>query len=104
MRYCFDLDGTLCTNAWPEYEKAQPFLDRIEKVNALYEQGHYIIIDTARGSSSGKDLLDLTKKQLRFWSVKYHELRVGKKPAADIYIDDKGINEKDFFKNKLNNE
>jgi hypothetical protein len=98
MRYCFDLDGTLCSNEWPDYEKAQPFIERIERVNDLYEQGHYIIIDTARGSSSGRDYSSLTENQLKGWSLKYHELRVGKKPAADIYIDDKGINEQDFFK------
>ena len=25
-RYCFDIDGTICTNTWGEYEDAEPFL------------------------------------------------------------------------------
>lgn len=98
MKYCFDLDGTLCTNAWPDYEKAQPFQDRIEKVNSLYDQGHEILVDTARGGTTGKDWREFTESQLKGWGLKYHVLRVGIKLAADIYIDDKGINEKDFFK------
>ena len=50
MIYCFDLDGTLCTHE-EDYAKAMPFSDRILLVNALYEQGHKIIVDTARGST-----------------------------------------------------
>lgn len=98
MKYCFDLDGTLCTNEWPDYHSAKPYSDRIKKVNDLYHSGHIIVIDTARGCNSGTDWRLLTEKQLGEWGVKYHELRVGTKVAADIYIDDKGINEKDFFK------
>lgn len=98
MIYCFDLDGTLCTNTDGEYEKATPFLDRIQKVNKLFENGNIIKIDTARGSSTGIDWNELTKKQLDEWGVKYHELRVGIKLQADIFIDDKGINDVNFFK------
>ena len=38
---------------------------------------------------------DLTKNQLSQWDVKFHDLLLGK-PAADLYIDDKAINIKDF--------
>ncbi len=34
--YCFDLDGTLCTNTDGSYELAKPYLDRIRIVNDLY--------------------------------------------------------------------
>lgn len=98
MKYCFDLDGTLCTNEWPNYSAAKPFSERIEIVNDLYYRGNTIVIDTARGCNSGTDWRQLTEKQLSDWGVKYHELRVGTKVAADIYVDDKAINEKDFFK------
>ena len=40
---------------------------------------------------------ELTKEQLKQWKVNYHELLLGK-PAGDIYIDDKGINDGKFFK------
>jgi hypothetical protein len=80
--------------------------DRIEKINALYEEGNTIIFQTARGMGrSGnsaayahKAFYDLTKEQLDVWGVKYHSLFLGK-PAGDIYVDDKGINDEDFFAN-----
>ena len=42
-------------------------------------------------------LKPLTKMQLDIWGCKYHELIMGK-PHADLFIDDKGINCDDFFK------
>ena len=42
--YCFDLDGTLCTLTDGKYEKAQPIIDRIQKVNKLYDEKNTIII------------------------------------------------------------
>ena len=97
MIYCFDLDGTLCTNTEGFYEKARPFTDRIVKVNKLFDEGHHIIVDTARGATTGVDWLELTTKQLNDWGVKYHELYVGKKLNYDIIIDDKAINDLTFF-------
>ncbi len=43
-------------------------------------------------------LFDLTKQQLDDWGCKYNELIMGK-PHADLFIDDKGINCDDFFRN-----
>ena len=43
MTYVFDIDGTVCTNASPYYEKAVPFADRIEKINSLYDSGHMVV-------------------------------------------------------------
>ena len=43
---------------------------------------------------------DLTRMQLIEWGVKFDALFLGK-PAGDIYIDDKGIKDEDFFKNEL---
>jgi hypothetical protein len=96
QNYCFDLDGTLCTNTEGEYETAQPFFDRIDKVNELYDNGNHILIFTARGYVNGIDWTDLTQKQLFRWGIKYHELKLGK-PFAHIYVDDRGINDSDFF-------
>jgi len=97
MTYCFDLDGTLCTNTEGEYNKAEPFLDRISVVNNLYDLGNTILIDTARGSTTKIDWYELTEKQLKEWGVKYSELRVGVKLNFDILVDDKCINDKNFF-------
>ena len=50
MRYCFDIDGTICTpTIGRDYHLAEPFYDRIEIINELYEREHYIIYFTARG-------------------------------------------------------
>ena len=37
-----------------------------------------------------------TKNQIEEWGIKYHELFLGK-PSGDIYIDDKGEKDEDFF-------
>ena len=42
---------------------------------------------------------ELTRTQLIEWGVKFHDLFLGK-PAGDIYIDDKGIKDEDFFANE----
>lgn len=94
--FCLDLDGVLCDTKMGDYEHAQPFKDRVDAVNKLAET-NYIIIDSARGSLTRVNWLDLTRKQLSAWGVKYHELRVGGKPFANFYIDDRAINSKDFF-------
>ena len=104
IRYLFDLDNTLCVTQkndkgeW-DYNNSKPIEDRIKIVNKLFEDGNYIIVDTARGSSSKKDWYDLTKNQLDRFGLKYHELRSGVKYNADIFIDDKGINSELFFSN-----
>ncbi len=98
MRYCFDIDGTLCDTpnnklGKPDYENAIPIPFMIEQVNCLYDEGNYIIVQTARGKGSGIDWSELTKKQLDGWGYKYHELfPMFCKPTADIFIDDRGIN------------
>lgn len=96
--YCFDLDNTLCRTEGNIYEEAEPIVKRIEFVNKLYAEGHTIIIETARGCVSGKNWFYFTLNQLKAWNVKFHTLRTGHKIGADYFIDDKAINDKDFFK------
>jgi hypothetical protein len=104
MKYVFDIDGTICTQVAPHYETATPFPERVKKINALYDEGHTIICFTARGMGRHnnnmllaiQDFYELTKNQLDHWGVKYHHLFLGK-PNADIYVDDKGIKDSDFF-------
>lgn len=107
MTYVFDIDGTICNNTMGinDYKDANPFLDRIEKINNLYDQGHTIIFATARGMGRNKnnqtkainEFYEFTKKQLDNWKVKYHDLFLGKPPGA-VYVDDKAIKDKDFFR------
>lgn len=102
MRYCFDIDGTLCYTpnnelGKPDYVNAQPIPFMVEQVNRLYDEGNYIILQTARGKGSGIDWTDYTKEQLDKWGYRYHELfPMFCKPTADIFVDDKGINVDDW--------
>ena len=105
MNYCFDLDGTICdtplrpTDKKPGYLEAVPFPYMVEQVNKLFDDGHKIIIMTARGRGSGIDWTELTTEQLDRWGVKYHELEpMFHKPTADLFIDDKGISVEEWKK------
>ena len=106
MTYVFDIDGTVCTNTngKNDYLDAEPFLERIEKINKLYDEGNIIIFQTARGM--GRNSLDARKSNNQFykftydqligWGVKFHDLFLGK-PNGDFFIDDRAISDKDFF-------
>ena len=97
MIYCFDIDGTICTLAKDSnYEKAKPFPDVVEEINRLHAAGNKIIIMTARGSVSGKDWTIRTIAQLGIWGVNYDRLIMNQKPHADLFVDDKAINIKDY--------
>ena len=92
--FCFDIDGVIATiTPVSRYHAAHPITETIDIINELYEQGHTIVLFTARGTESGIDWKVLTWDQMRVWGVKYHELLFGK-PAADYYIDDKLISVK----------
>ena len=104
-RYVFDLDGTLCSSTEGEYKNATPHIKRINVVNKLYREGHYIVINTARGmgrSNNDREAAEnawyeVTAQQLEKWGILHHELHLGK-PAGDFYIDDKAISDLEFFK------
>lgn len=98
MRYIVDIDGTICTNTQGDYAQAEPFMDRIQYFNNLYDQGHEIHYWTARGGNSGIDWTTLTRQQFANWQVKYTTLKLGK-PVYDIWIDDKAVNCDTFFDN-----
>jgi hypothetical protein len=99
MIYCFDIDGTICSNTDGKYEDAVPFTNRIKLVNKLYTLGNTIVYFTARGTTTGIDWRDLTSKQLDAWGAKYHELHLGK-PHYDVYVGDKALNDAAYFMEK----
>lgn len=100
MTYCFDIDGTICTNTEGAYEQATPLAEVIARINALYDDGHRVILMTARGSTTGIDWRGVTERQLEGWGVRYHALWLGK-PTADVYIDDKAVNIRDWMSKEL---
>ncbi|MDB4834196.1 hypothetical protein OAH80_03740 [Acidimicrobiia bacterium] len=96
-KYCFDIDGTICTNTDGNYEDAKPHVTRIKQINSLHKEGNKIILFTARGTTTGIDWRLLTENQLKNWSVSYDELLFGK-PEADKFIDDKADDIFNWFK------
>lgn len=93
--YCFDIDGTLCSQESENYSLASPFDRRIARVNQLFLQGNVIKLFTARGSTSGIDWSEQTRLQVESWGLLHHELILGK-PHADFYIDDKAVHSEHF--------
>lgn len=97
-----DIDDTICyydnkdIKKKMEYDKAKPYLERIKKINNLFDEGHKIIYWTARGTVTQKLWFNITYKQITSWGCKFHELRMGK-PAYDLFIDDKNINSEKYF-------
>lgn len=94
----YDLDETLCTKKQPNetYADVKPIQPMIDQLNKFYDEGHTIIISTARNmvtqggdvgailANVGLDTLNWLKKH----GVKYHKIYF-QKPYGDIYIDDK---------------
>ena len=103
--YVFDLDGTICSVTNGNYKEATPIQSRISIINRLYIEGNVIYIYTARGMGTFNNQADLalekweriTLTQLGLWGVRYNKLFMGK-PAGDLYVDDKAMLNKDFFK------
>lgn len=95
-----DIDDTICFREGTEldYNNSKPYLERIEKINKLFEEENTIIYWTARGTKTGINWFQVTYNQLIKWGCKFHELRMGK-PKYDLFIDDKNINSEMFFKN-----
>jgi len=105
--YVIDIDGTICENRASKeacYSESKPIMNRIEKINRLFDQGNEIIYLTARGMgrhnnnpyAAIQDFYSLTELQLKKWGCKYHSLFLGK-PSGDFYIDDKGVGDEEFF-------
>ena len=98
MTFVVDIDDTLiksdCCKCWHcnstiEYKNARPIQEMINKNNALYDNGHTIILNTGRDQK----WLKLTIHQLKEFGIKYHTLYMGR--PRGVYID-KTNNFKDF--------
>jgi len=110
LRICFDLDNTLVTfpSVKGDYSTVRPIMETIEWVRHLKQQGHVIIIYTARRMKShggnlgkiAKDIGRLTFETLDNFDIPYDELYFGK-PHADFYVDDLAVNASDSFSKKM---
>jgi capsule biosynthesis phosphatase len=78
------------------YADAVPIQPMIDQLNAFYDDGHTIIINTARHMVTCNNDVDLVVKRigditldwLKRHNVKFTALQFGK-PYGDLYIDDK---------------
>jgi len=87
MQLIIDLDGTICTEE-KTYSRsmAKPLPDAITSINRLYNEGHTIIIYSARSWPE----YEMTQNWLQTHKVNYHQLIMGK-PIGDAWIDDRAI-------------
>ena len=100
MKIVLDLDGTICSlrKEWQDYVDVVPNFQAVEKIQKLKEQGHYIIIQTARhmetcSGNIGKVNAKIAKKTLDWlekYNIPYDEIFFGK-PNGDIYLDDNAM-------------
>ena len=99
-----DLDGTICTQkSTGTYHEAEPIMDVIRQVNALWTDGWEIVIHTARGMRTCNGHVELVEEKYRKMTEKwladnrvcYSKLVFGK-PAADYYVDDKCLHPQEF--------
>lgn len=103
MIYCFDIDGVICRTEGTDYENAEPIPEVIERIRALRRAGHVIRYYTGRGwgpngtAETGERwtrLLELTYRQLGKWGLPAGV--VHRKPPADVYVDDRAVNVRDW--------
>ena len=98
MIIAVDLDGVLCKDMHANFREAKPIQEAVDVVNRLYDEGHTIMIWSARGRKENDDkAIDDTIKQLAEWGVKYHEINRNK-PFYDLAIDDKAFQSMLSFK------
>jgi hypothetical protein len=115
--YAFDLDDTLCARpsdveglGKEKYKHCYPIQPMIDILNEQYDNGHTIIIYTARGMTlfNGNvheiynNLYEQTISDLKKWGIKHHGLVMGKL-HYDLIIDDKAC-ELENVNDKLKNE
>ena len=87
MRLIIDMDGTICTEELTYSRSlAKPLDKAAESINRLYEEGHTIIIYSARTWME----YEMTEHWLKSNGIKYHQLVMGK-PVGDAWIDDRAV-------------
>jgi capsule biosynthesis phosphatase len=102
MRICFDIDNTLLTysNAIGSHEGIEPISEMVDLVKKLHNEGHTIVLHTARGMKTCKSNIGQAGKRgmlnvlqtLEEFEIPYDEIYFGK-PWADLYVDDKAWNQ-----------
>jgi capsule biosynthesis phosphatase len=101
--YVIDIDDTISTiihkgSGIAPYSQAKPITETISKLNKLFDEGHQIILFTARGMRTFDWDVEkieqyhrpILNKWLKDNQVKYHELVFGKPWGPNVfYVDDR---------------
>lgn len=105
LTFVFDLDNTIVTypTEYKDYRTVEPYPSIVSFIRQMKEEGHKIIIHTARRMVTCKgdveevkrQVGDITVESLARLGVPYDELIFGK-PYGDIYVDDKAYNPFDY--------
>ena len=97
MIIVIDFDGTIVENKYPEIGKLRKDAKKI--INKLYDENHYIIINTCRAVIYESEAYNFLIKN----GIKFHYINCNlphliekygqdcRKISGDIYIDDKSI-------------
>lgn len=94
-----DFDGVvhLYSNSWQDgsiYDKPVPGAK--EALIKLKEQGYYILIYSTRCNKEywekgDPNRVEQVREYLDYNGIPYHDIHIGAKPKAYLYIDDRGI-------------
>lgn len=106
--YIIDIDRTICSDpiVHGDYSTCLPDRIMIDKTNELFDEGHTIILFTARGMRTyQEDIIDIhinVKPVLVDWlkqnGVQYNKLIMGKPWGPNVhYIDDRNMSFKEFL-------
>jgi len=87
MQLIVDLDGTICTEEKTfSRSMAKPIVDAKETLGNLKEEGHTIIIYSARSWNE----YEMTIQWLKDNHIPYDQVILGK-PVGDYWIDDRAL-------------
>lgn len=97
MIIAIDFDGTISRGKFPAIDGLQPYA--AEVINRLYQQGHYLIINTCRSGEQCVDAVNFMLQQ----GIPFHRINDNqpdqtalynnnsRKIYAHLYIDDKNL-------------
>jgi hypothetical protein len=91
MIVCLDFDGVLHDAAHPKPGRRMgpPIAGAYEAVRALLRRGHVVLVHTARAQTEAQ--LVHVSDWLDYYGFPNEVRVVLAKPAADVYLDDKGL-------------
>lgn len=87
-----DLDDTIhdTQNVLPGYKMGQPTTGAVDAIKKLHDDGHTIVIFTARNVQDPR-VYRAVKDWLGYFKIPHHAITNIKRPEYDLMIDDKAL-------------